>query len=173
MTKQTRSNKSIWQASFWKSWFARASSQQTVAGCGANRTRWRAAVVASRLCRGRLWARSPRGRNVTRDLPGVGRRHSICLSRYGPVAQGIEQQPSKLKVAGSNPAGVAKQFQIDSLYFSNGRLTTKSPRGNSRGNMKPKFGERIRGAIRVSSITKAASDRLRPKILVAAFPATP
>src|SRR6185312_1311717 len=26
---------------------------------------------------------------------------------YGPVAQGIEQQPSKLKVAGSNPAGVA------------------------------------------------------------------
>ena len=25
----------------------------------------------------------------------------------GPVAQGIEQQPSKLKVAGSNPAGVA------------------------------------------------------------------
>ena len=25
---------------------------------------------------------------------------------WGPVAQGIEQQPSKLKVAGSNPAGV-------------------------------------------------------------------
>jgi hypothetical protein len=36
-----------------------------------------------------------------------------CRSLYkvrtadGPVAQGIEQQPSKLKVAGSNPAGVA------------------------------------------------------------------
>jgi hypothetical protein len=29
---------------------------------------------------------------------------------FGPVAQGIEQQPSKLKVAGSNPAGVAKYF---------------------------------------------------------------
>jgi hypothetical protein len=28
----------------------------------------------------------------------------------GPVAQGIEQQPSKLKVAGSNPAGVANKF---------------------------------------------------------------
>lgn len=28
----------------------------------------------------------------------------------GPVAQGIEQQPSKLKVAGSNPAGVATTF---------------------------------------------------------------
>src|ERR1700730_2849824 len=28
-------------------------------------------------------------------------------SDWGPVAQGIEQQPSKLKVAGSNPAGVA------------------------------------------------------------------
>jgi len=29
------------------------------------------------------------------------------VSARGPVAQGIEQQPSKLKVAGSNPAGVA------------------------------------------------------------------
>jgi hypothetical protein len=28
---------------------------------------------------------------------------------WGPVAQGIEQQPSKLKVAGSNPAGVANK----------------------------------------------------------------
>jgi hypothetical protein len=28
----------------------------------------------------------------------------------GPVAQGIEQQPSKLKVAGSNPAGVANKY---------------------------------------------------------------
>ena len=31
--------------------------------------------------------------------------------RRGPVAQGIEQQPSKLKVAGSNPAGVANRFK--------------------------------------------------------------
>ena len=30
--------------------------------------------------------------------------------RSGPVAQGIEQQPSKLKVPGSNPGGVAKNF---------------------------------------------------------------
>jgi hypothetical protein len=29
------------------------------------------------------------------------------LVAHGPVAQRIEQQPSKLKVAGSNPAGVA------------------------------------------------------------------
>jgi hypothetical protein len=29
----------------------------------------------------------------------------------GPVAQGIEQQPSKLKVAGSNPAGVANKIR--------------------------------------------------------------
>ena len=28
-------------------------------------------------------------------------------TRFGPVAQRIEQQPSKLKVAGSSPAGVA------------------------------------------------------------------
>ena len=30
---------------------------------------------------------------------------------WGPVAQGIEQQPSKLKVAGSNPAGVANKIK--------------------------------------------------------------
>jgi sRNA-binding protein len=30
-------------------------------------------------------------------------------ARFGPVAQRIEQQPSKLKVAGSSPAGVAKK----------------------------------------------------------------
>jgi hypothetical protein len=30
---------------------------------------------------------------------------------HGPVAQGIEQQPSKLKVAGSNPAGVANKIK--------------------------------------------------------------
>jgi hypothetical protein len=35
----------------------------------------------------------------------------------GPVAQGIEQQPSKLKVAGSNPAGVAI-LQTASFDFS-------------------------------------------------------
>jgi hypothetical protein len=33
----------------------------------------------------------------------------ISLAASGPVAQGIEQQPSKLKVAGSNPAGVANK----------------------------------------------------------------
>src|SRR6185437_2198653 len=33
----------------------------------------------------------------------------IELPPDGPVAQGIEQQPSKLKVAGSNPAGVANK----------------------------------------------------------------
>jgi hypothetical protein len=32
------------------------------------------------------------------------------LLHRGPVAQGIEQQPSKLKVAGSNPAGVANSI---------------------------------------------------------------
>jgi hypothetical protein len=33
-----------------------------------------------------------------------------CDVHYGPVAQRIEQQPSKLKVAGSIPAGVASEF---------------------------------------------------------------
>ena len=35
----------------------------------------------------------------------------------GPVAQGIEQQPSKLKVAGSNPAGVATLFLLINCHF--------------------------------------------------------
>ena len=39
----------------------------------------------------------------------------------GPVAQGIEQQPSKLKVAGSNPAGVATtlfySFSFNKLHL--------------------------------------------------------
>ena len=37
----------------------------------------------------------------------------ISLAASGPVAQGIEQQPSKLKVAGSNPAGVATNFVLE------------------------------------------------------------
>jgi hypothetical protein len=39
------------------------------------------------------------------------RRKILYMFRSsGPVAQGIEQQPSKLKVAGSNPAGVANKI---------------------------------------------------------------
>ena len=34
--------------------------------------------------------------------------YSQYIQAAGPVAQGIEQQPSKLKVGGSNPPGVAK-----------------------------------------------------------------
>ena len=55
----------------------------------------------------------PAPRGVT-DLPLRGRLdHVLGLqpSRRGPVAQGIEQQPSKLKVAGSNPAGVANNIK--------------------------------------------------------------
>ena len=37
----------------------------------------------------------------------LGREFYYMIAARGPVAQGIEQQPSKLKVAGSNPAGVA------------------------------------------------------------------
>jgi hypothetical protein len=40
-----------------------------------------------------------------------GARFYICWRSRGPVAQGIEQQPSKLKVAGSNPAGVANKIR--------------------------------------------------------------
>ena len=38
----------------------------------------------------------------------------------GPVAQGIEQQPSKLKVAGSNPAGVANNPRVRSGHMGYG-----------------------------------------------------
>jgi hypothetical protein len=38
------------------------------------------------------------------------------LRTPGPVAQRIEQQPSKLKVAGSIPAGVAKKSTHKSRY---------------------------------------------------------
>ena len=45
----------------------------------------------------------------------LGRIHQLPLFSKplianGPVAQGIEQQPSKLKVPGSNPGGVANNF---------------------------------------------------------------
>ena len=42
----------------------------------------------------------------------------------GPVAQGIEQQPSKLKVAGSNPAGVASSFLVQPGDMGNGMYLT-------------------------------------------------
>jgi hypothetical protein len=41
---------------------------------------------------------------------GVPKKYPDGKNPYGPVAQGIEQQPSKLKVAGSNPAGVANKI---------------------------------------------------------------
>ena len=51
-----------------------------------------------------------------RQVAGTIYRAFYCRNLYkvgtanGPVAQGIEQQPSKLKVAGSNPAGVANKI---------------------------------------------------------------
>jgi hypothetical protein len=36
----------------------------------------------------------------------------LVVLPLGPVAQRIEQQPSKLKVAGSNPAGVAPKTLV-------------------------------------------------------------
>src|SRR5215813_15144029 len=55
-----------------------------------------------------------------RNKPGRGSvdmaQSGTCSKRrsrnilYGPVAQRIEQQPSKLKVAGSIPAGVARKI---------------------------------------------------------------
>ena len=50
-----------------------------------------------------------------RQVAGAIYQAFYCRNLYkvgtanDPVAQGIEQQPSKLKVAGSNPAGVANK----------------------------------------------------------------
>jgi hypothetical protein len=50
---------------------------------------------------------------------------------YGPVAQGIEQQPSKLKVAGSNPAGVANRIR-HFLRFLSLKILPNTARGETR-----------------------------------------
>jgi hypothetical protein len=49
-------------------------------------------------------------RSVGRGFTGRCDLKFYMMVAAGPVAQGIEQQPSKLKVAGSNPAGVANKF---------------------------------------------------------------
>ena len=47
----------------------------------------------------------------------------------GPVAQGIEQQPSKLKVAGSNPAGVTTyEMRFNAFKELGSKLANLSPR---------------------------------------------
>ena len=51
----------------------------------------------------------PREWAIFRRAPTLNGKPPAALGRdNGPVAQGIEQQPSKLKVPGSNPGGVAK-----------------------------------------------------------------
>jgi hypothetical protein len=68
----------------------------------------------------------------------AGPRLGLQPPRRGPVAQGIEQQPSKLKVAGSNPAGVANEFKmLTALPFN--RKISEMLWGNAWGNMRRKF----------------------------------
>ena len=59
------------------------------------------------------------------SVPIVRTGGFLIYRRNGPVAQGIEQQPSKLKVAGSNPAGVANI--INSLYDIFERTLPRKP----------------------------------------------
>src|SRR5215467_16185735 len=47
-----------------------------------------------------------------------------CFSGNGPVAQWIEQQPSKLKVGGSSPPGVASRSKKHCTASSNPIVTT-------------------------------------------------
>ena len=46
------------------------------------------------------------------------------MTARGPVAQGIEQQPSKLKVGGSNPPGVANKIKL--LEGNNGVKSSRN-----------------------------------------------
>ena len=49
-------------------------------------------------------------RSSLRPIKFVRVDKQVISATFGPVAQGIEQQPSKLKVAGSNPAGVTRKI---------------------------------------------------------------
>ncbi len=57
----------------------------------------------------------------------------------GPVAQGIEQQPSKLKVPGSNPGGVANIFN----YLLGEQACAISIRGDAWGNTHMRPGDDV------------------------------
>ena len=48
---------------------------------------------------------------------------AVAADPSGPVAQGIEQQPSKLKVPGSNPGGVASSFDNLALKLIGTRVS--------------------------------------------------
>jgi hypothetical protein len=73
----------------------------------------------------------PPGKAGGPDAVALAAQPSLALQalRRGPVAQGIEQQPSKLKVAGSNPAGVA--ISIFSIVCVLGRVETSDDKVSS------------------------------------------
>ena len=104
------------------------SPRQTAARAGLRPRRVRG--LDAGLSRSRRVTRSwpdswPQAVSPYARLPArCGARFYICWRSRGPVAQGIEQQPSKLKVAGSNPAGVASKIRRF-LHFS---LTISAPK---------------------------------------------
>jgi hypothetical protein len=67
-------------------------------------------VISSRGARNFTRRRRFEAQIVSRSWPRDFSGDSLYDPATGPVAQGIEQQPSKLKVAGSNPAGVANKI---------------------------------------------------------------
>src|SRR5207244_430019 len=73
-----------------------------------------AAAPSIRLIRPGNWPAAPRAglglaamHNHPRRWLRLRVNQQLSIERFGPVAQRIEQPPSKRQVAGSNPAGVA------------------------------------------------------------------
>ena len=87
---------------------------------------------------------------------------SGAAHEHGPVAQGIEQQPSKLKVAGSNPAGVANKISIF-LHFLGRNSCPKTRLGGIREECnrvrKSCAGRRLVNGVALRSAYACAFDR--------------
>jgi hypothetical protein len=85
----------------------RRGGQRRAPTTAATRAAWTPVLVARDRPRVH-WRILAAGGKPIRTINRALRRKILYMFRpSGPVAQGIEQQPSKLKVAGSNPAGVA------------------------------------------------------------------
>jgi hypothetical protein len=107
-------------------------------------------------------------------------RAFYCCNLYkvdtadGPVAQGIEQQPSKLKVAGSNPAGVAtkqsENIECSKAFAQSRRMVSVRTLGDQRcftGKLRD-IGSRKKSR-NTEALAESGKQFMRAVILVLAF----